>query len=183
MSHCKVSVHRRRTIRWFRRWNRVILTSTAYAVRAMVAGEPSGYASNAGTEFTDASQRAVIAAASSFLQEIRMSTQIKKLNHKLDSLADKAKGGAEKLADKAKGGAEKLADKAKGGAEKLADKAKDGAGMLADKAVDGAEKLAGKIIDSANDVAHAAAEKARQQTKKAGGKLIEAGEKITKLAK
>jgi len=150
----------------------VILTSTAYAVRAMVAGEPSGYASNAGTEFTDASQRAVIAAASSFLQEIRMSTQIKKLNHKLDSLADKAKGGAEKLADKAKGGAEKLADKAK-----------DGAGMLANKAVDGAEKLAGKIIDSANDVAHAAAEKARQQTKKAGGKLIEAGEKITKLAK
>jgi len=172
VSHCKVSVHRRRTTRRFRRWNRVILTSTAYAVRAMVAGEPSGYASNAGTEFTDASQRAVIAAASSFLQEIRMSTQIKKLNHKLDSLADKAKGGAEKLADKAKGGAEKLADKAK-----------DGAGMLADKAVDGAEKLAGKIIDSANDVAHAAAEKARQQTKKAGGKLIEAGEKITKLAK
>ena len=128
----------------------MILTSTAYAVRAMVAGEPSGYASNAGTEFTDASQRAVIAAASSFLQEIRMSTQIKKLNHKLDSLADKAKNGAEKLAD---------------------------------KAVGGAEKLAGKMIDSANDVAHAAAEKARQQTKKAGGKLIEAGEKITKLAK
>jgi vacuolar-type H+-ATPase subunit H len=172
VSHGEVSVHQRRTIRRFRRWNRVILTSTAYAVRAMVAGEPSGYASTAGTEFTDASQRAVIAAVSSFLQEIRMSTQIKKLNHKLDSLADKAKGGAEKLADKAKGGAEKLADKAK-----------DGAGMLADKAVDGAEKLAGKIIDSANDVAHAAAEKARQQTKKAGGKLIEAGEKITKLAK
>jgi vacuolar-type H+-ATPase subunit H len=161
VSLCKVSVHRRRTTGRFRRWNRVILTSTAYAVRAMVAGEPSGYASNAGTEFTDASQRAVIAAASSFLQEIRMSTQIKKLNHKLDSLADKAKGGAEKLADKAKGGAEKLAGKAAGGAE----------------------KLAGKIIDSANDVAHAAAEKARQQTKKAGGKLIEAGEKITKLAK
>lgn len=172
MSLRKVCVHRWRTTRRFRRWNRVILTSTAYAVRAMVAGESSGYASIAGTEFTDASQRAVIAAASSFLQEIRMSTQIKKLNHKLDSLADKAKGGAEKLADKAKGGAEKLAGKAKDGAE-----------MLADKAADRAEKLAGKIIDSANDVAHAAAEKARQQTKKAGGKLIEAGEKITKLAK
>jgi vacuolar-type H+-ATPase subunit H len=133
----------------------------AYAVRAMVAGESLGYASIAGAEFTAASQRAVVASASSFLQEIRMSTQIKKLNHKLDSLADKAKSGAGKLADKAK----------------------DGAEMLADKAADGAEKLAGKIIDSANDVAHAAAEKARQQTKKAGGKLIEAGEKITKLAK
>jgi vacuolar-type H+-ATPase subunit H len=161
VSHGEVSVHQQSTARRFRRRNRVILTSTAYAVRAMVAGESSGYASIEGTEFTDASQRAAIAAALSFLQEIRMSTQIKKLNHKLDSLAGKAKSGAEKLADKAK----------------------DGAEMLADKAADRAEKVAGKIIDSANDVAHAAAEKARRQTKKAGGKLIEAGEKITKLAK
>jgi hypothetical protein len=68
-----------------------------------------------------------------------MSTPIKKINHKLDTLADKAKGGA--------------------------------------------EKLAGKIIDSANDVAHAAAEKARHGTARAGEKLIETGEKITKLAK
>ncbi len=68
-----------------------------------------------------------------------MSTNIKKLNRKLDHMAEDAK--------------------------------------------DGAEKLAGKIIDSANDVAHAAAETARQQTAKAGEKMIEAGEKLTKMAK
>jgi hypothetical protein len=54
---------------------------------------------------------------------------------------------------------------------------------MADKAKDGAEKVAEKVIDSVNDVAHAAAEKARQKTEQAGEKLIEAGEKITKMAK
>jgi hypothetical protein len=68
-----------------------------------------------------------------------MTTQFKKINHKLDKLADSAK--------------------------------------------DGAEKISGKIVDSANDVAHAAAEKIRLGTEKAGEKIIEAGEKITKLAK
>ena len=54
---------------------------------------------------------------------------------------------------------------------------------LADHAKDGAEKIAEKIVDSANDVAHAAAEQVRKGTAIAGEKMIEAGEKITKLAK
>jgi hypothetical protein len=116
----------------------------------MVADRRAGYASVRGTGAADASQTAEIAKGKSFLQEIRMSTQMKKLNHKLDRLADKAKDGTERLAGNAK---------------------------------DGAEKLAGKVIDSANDAAHAAAEGARRQTKKAGEKLIETGEKMVKLAK
>ena len=127
----------------------MLLASKTYAVRAMVADRRSGYASLTGTGPSDASESAAIGTVSSFLQEIQMSN-MKKLNRKLDTLADKAKGGTEKLADKAK---------------------------------HGAEKLAGKVIDSANDVAHSAAEKARRQTKKAGEKLIETGEKITKLAR
>jgi vacuolar-type H+-ATPase subunit H len=129
---------------------RLDLAPKSYAVRPMVADQCADYASVRGTGAADASQPAVIAAARSFLQEIPMSTQMKKLNHKLDKLADKAKDRTERLTGKAK---------------------------------DGAEKLAGKVIDSANDVAHSAAEKARLQTKKAGKKLIETGEKIVKLAK
>jgi hypothetical protein len=139
-------MHGRRTVRRAR----LELAPMSYAVRPMVAAQRAGYASVTGTDAADASQIAVVAAARSFLQEIRMSTQMKKLNHKLDKLADKAKGGTERLTGKAK---------------------------------DGAEKLAGKVIDSANDVAHAAAETARRQTKKAGKKLIETGEKVVKLAK
>jgi hypothetical protein len=116
----------------------------------MVAGHRAGYASTRGTGAADASQTTVIVAARSFLQEIRMSTQMKKIDRKLDKLAGKAKDGTEKLAGKAKAGT---------------------------------EKLAGKVIDSANDVAHSAAETARRQTKKAGERLIETGEKMVKLAK
>ena len=54
---------------------------------------------------------------------------------------------------------------------------------MADRAKDGAEKIAGRIIDSANGVAHATAEKARRRTEKAGERLIEVGEKITKMAR
>jgi vacuolar-type H+-ATPase subunit H len=129
---------------------RVQLALKGYAVRPMVADQCAGYASTRGTGAADASQTAVIAAARPFLQEIRMSTQMKKIDRKLDKLADKAKDGTEKLAGKAK---------------------------------QSAEKLAGKVIDSANDAAHAAAKTARRQTKKAGEKLIETGEKIVKLAK
>ncbi len=55
--------------------------------------------------------------------------------------------------------------------------------MLAENAKDAVETAAGKIMDTANDVAHATVEAVRQGTENAGGKLIEAGEKITKLAK
>jgi hypothetical protein len=68
-----------------------------------------------------------------------MPTRIRKINHKLDTMADNAK--------------------------------------------DGAGKMAGRIIDAANNVAHAATEKARRQTKMAGEELIKAGAKITKMAK
>jgi hypothetical protein len=56
--------------------------------------------------------------------------------------------------------------------DKLADKAKDGAGMVAEK-----------IVDAANGVAHAAAEKVRKGTENVGEKMIDVGQKITKMAK
>jgi vacuolar-type H+-ATPase subunit H len=126
------------------------MASKCYAVRAMVADESDGYACvtgapDAGTNPRDGRRNGIV-----IQEEIQMTTNIKKLNNKLDDLAEHAKDGAEKLAG---------------------------------KAADGAEKLAGKIIDSANDVAHAAAEKARQGTAMAGEKLIDVGEKITKMAK
>jgi hypothetical protein len=126
------------------------MASKCYAVRAMVADETRRYACVTGSHSAHGFHVAHAAMASSFKEEIQMTTQIKKINNKLDDMAEHAKDSAEKLAG---------------------------------KAADGAEKLAGKIIDSANDVAHAAAEKARQGTAKAGEKLIDVGEKITKMAK
>ena len=125
------------------------MASKCYAVRAMVADESHGYACVTGS---DSAAAIHVPAPNGIViqEEKQMTTNIKKLNNKLDDLAEHAKDGAEKLAG---------------------------------KAADGAEKLAGKIIDSANDVAHAAAEKARQGTAMAGEKLIDVGEKITKMAK
>ncbi len=127
------------------------MVSKCYAVRAMVADESPGYACVTGA--LPAENRPAERGAQNGIviqEEIQMTTKIKKLNNKLDDLAEHAKDGAEKLAG---------------------------------KAADGAEKLAGKIIDSANDVAHAATEKARRGTAKAGEKLIDVGEKISKMAK
>jgi ferritin-like metal-binding protein YciE len=63
-----------------------------------------------------------------------MTTHIKKINNKLDALADKAKGGAEKIA-------EKIIDSANDVAHSAAEKARHGTEKVGEKMIAAGEKI------------------------------------------
>ena len=111
------------------------LTLKSYAVRVMVAEPDCGYLLGGEQPYDSRDDRRHDAEqpAQSF-REIHMTARIKKIDHKLDDLAEKAKGGAEKVT-------EKIIDAANSVAHAATAKARQGTESVGEKLIDVGEKI------------------------------------------